>query len=337
MMASPDWEGDMQRRNFITLLGGAAAAWPLAAHAQQPAMPVIGFLSSRSPGESEAVAAAFRRGLAEAGYVAGQNVAIEYRWTDGQYDRLPELAAEFVQRRVAVIVAVGAVQAIRAAKTATSTIPVVFVTGDDPVRLGLVASLNRPGGNVTGSYLVIMGLGTKRLALLNEFVVKGSALAMLVNPTNPATEEQSKDAQAAASTLGHALQMLSASTASEIDGAFEQLARGGASALLVSADPFFNSRRAQIVALSARNNLVTFYHFREFAEAGGLMSYGPSIAEGYRQAGVYAGRILKGEKPGDLPVLLPTKFEFVINIKTAKALGLEIPAPVMALSDDVIE
>jgi putative ABC transport system substrate-binding protein len=182
-----------------------------------------------------------------------------------------------------------------------------------------------------------MGLGAKRLALLNEFVAKGSVLAMLVNPTNPATEEQSKDAQAAASALGHALQMLSASTASEIDGAFEQLARGGASALLVSADPFFNSRREQIVALSARNNLVTFYHFREFAEAGGLMSYGPSIAEGYRQAGVYAGRILKGEKPGDLPVLTPTKFEFVINIKTAKALGLEIPATVMALSDDVIE
>jgi putative ABC transport system substrate-binding protein len=337
MMPSSDWEGDMRRRNFITLLGGAAAAWPLAARTQPSAMPVIGFLSGRSLDDSRKVVEAFYNGLRDIGFVEAQNVAVDFRWADGQYDRLPEFAVEFARRRVALIVAVGAVQAIRAAKTATSTIPVVFVTGDDPVKLGLVASLNRPGGNVTGSNLVNMGLGTKRLALLNEFVAKGSVLAMLLNPTNPASEEQSKDAQAAASTLGHDLQMLSASTASEIDGAFEQLARGGASALLVSADPFFNSRREQIVALAARNNLVAFYHFREFVEAGGLMSYGPSIAESYRQAGVYAGRILKGEKPGDLPVLIPTKFEFVINVKTAKTLGLEIPATVMALSDDVIE
>ena len=238
---------------------------------------------------------------------------------------------------MAVLVAVGAVQAIRAAKTATSTIPIVFVTGDDPVKLGLVASLNQPGGNITGSTLENTGAGTKRLALLNEFVAKGSALAMLVNSTNPTSLAESKDTQAAARALGHELQILSASTADEIDGAFEQLARGGVSALLVGADSFFNYRREQLVSLSARNNLVTCYFFREFAEAGGLMSYGPSIVESYREAGLYAGRILKGEKPGDLPVLAPTKFEFVINVKTAKALGLEIPAAVMAISDDVTE
>lgn len=327
----------MRRRDFLGALGGTAAMWPLAAWAQQSAMPVIGFLSGRSFDDSRKVVEAFYNGLRDVGFVEGQNVAVDFRWADSQYARLPEFAAEFVQRRVTVIVAVAAVQAIRAAKTATSTIPIVFVTADDPVKLGLVASLNRPGGNVTGAYLENIGLGPKRLALLNEFVAKGSVLAMLVNPTNPATEAQAKDAQAAARTLGHDLQILSASTISEIDGAFEQLARGGANALLVGSDPFFNSRRERIVALSARNNLVTCYYVREFAEAGGLMSYGPSIAESYRRAGIYAGRILKGEKPGDLPVLMPTKFEFVINVKTAKALGLEIPATVMALSDDVIE
>ena len=326
----------MRRREFISLLG-AATAWPLAARAQQSTMPVIGFLSGRSSDDSRKVVAAFNKGLREIGFVEGQNVTFDFRWADGQYDRLAEFAAEFVKRRVAVLVAVGAVQAIRAARTATSTIPIVFVTGDDPVKLGLVASLNRPGGNVTGAYLENIGVGPKRLALLNEFVGKGSALAMLVNPTNPSTEAQAKDAQAAARTLGHELQILSASTISEIDGAFEQLARGGANALLVGADPFFSSRREQIVALSTRNNLVTCYYFREFAEAGGLMSYGPSIAESYRQAGVYAGRILKGEKPGDLPVLMPTKFEFVINVKTAKALGLTISPGVLAIADEVIE
>lgn len=326
----------MRRREFISLLG-AATAWPLAARAQQSTMPVIGFLSGRSSDDLRKVVAAFNKGLREIGFVEGQNVTFDFRWADGQYDRLAEFAAEFVKRRVAVLVAVGAVQAIRAARTATSTIPIVFVTGDDPVKLGLVASLNRPGGNVTGAYLENIGVGPKRLALLNEFVGKGSALAMLVNPTNPSTEAQAKDAQAAARTLGHELQILSASTISEIDGAFEQLARGGANALLVGADPFFSSRREQIVALSTRNNLVTCYYFREFAEAGGLMSYGPSIAESYRQAGVYAGRILKGEKPGDLPVLMPTKFEFVINVKTAKALGLTISPGVLAIADEVIE
>ncbi len=326
----------MKRREFIMALGGAGT-WSLVARAQQSGVPVIGFLSGRSSNDSQKVVAAFYRGLGETGFVEGKNVSLDFRWADGRYDRLPEFAAEFVQRRVAVLVAVGAVQAIRAAKNATSTIPIVFSTGDDPVKLGLVASLNRPGGNVTGSPLENIGAGTKRLALLNEFVAKGSALVMLVNPTNPSTEAQTKDAQAAARALGHELQILSASTADEIDGAFEQLARGGVSGLLVGADPFFTYRREQLVSLSARNNLVTCYFFREFAEAGGLMSYGPSIVESYREAGLYAGRILKGEKPADLPVQAPTKYELVINLKTAKALGLTVPDRLLSLADEVIE
>jgi putative tryptophan/tyrosine transport system substrate-binding protein len=325
----------MRRRDFLGVMASATATWPLVARAAQ--MPVIGFLSGRSFDDSRKVVEAFYNGLRDVGFVEGQNVAVDFRWTDSQYARLSEFAAEFVQRRVTVIVAVAAVQAIRAAKTATSTIPIVFVTGDDPVKLGLVASLNRPGGNLTGANAVTQGLEPKRLALLNELVPKGSVLAILVNPKNPAAEAQSKDAQAAARTLGHELQFLNASSIGEIDGAFEQLAGGGASALLVSADPFFNSRREQIAALSVRNKLVTFYQLREFTEAGGLMSYGPSIAESYRQAGVYAGRILKGEKAGDLPVLLPTKFDFVINLKTAKALGLTIPPGILAIADEVIE
>jgi putative tryptophan/tyrosine transport system substrate-binding protein len=329
----------IRRRDFIILLGGTAASpMPLrTARAQQPAMPIIGFLSGRSSEESRYLVAAFGAGLREQGFVEGQNVAIAFQWADGQYELLPGEAADLVRLRVACIVAVGAVQSIRAAMAATSTIPIVFVTGDDPVRLKLVASLNRPGGNVTGASPINQILEPKRLAFLHEVAPKGTGIAMLVNPNSPSAETQAQDARAAARLLGRELQVLDAGVASEIDAAFAKLVQSGAGALLVSGDPFFSSRREQIVALATRHKVPALSYLREFAAAGGLMSYGPSFEESYHQTGVYAGRILKGEKPADLPVIQPTKFDLVLNLKTARVLGLEITPTLLALADEVIE
>jgi putative ABC transport system substrate-binding protein len=326
----------MRRRELITLLGGAAVAWPFALRAQQKAMPVIGFLGSTSPGPFAPLLAAFHRGLSETGYVEGQNVGIQYRWAEGQYERLPELAADLVSRKVDVVAA-ASVPAALAAKSATSTIPIVFAGGADPVGGGLVASLARPGSNLTGFSVLAGELNPKRLELLSELVPRAGVIALLVNPSNPNAERIIRDVEKAARDKGLQLHILRASTEGEIDAAFAILVQLQAGALVVGADPFFNSRGDQLVALAARHAVPAIYFGREFAAAGGLISYGTSVTGMYRQAGAYVGRILAGAKPADLPVQQPTKFELVINLNTAKALGLTVPLSILARADEVIE
>jgi len=327
----------MRRRAFIALLGGAAAAWPSAARAQQPAMPVIGFLNGASPGPYESYVAAFRQGLNELAFVEGRNVTIDYRWAEGHFDRLPALAADLVRRRVAVIAAGGGNVTVLAARDATATIPIVFPGVDDPVKLGLVASFNRPGGNLTGVSLFNAVLGAKRLELLRELVPAATTIAVLVNPRNPNTEGQVSDLHAAARTSGRDIEVFNATNANEIDAAFAAMREKRIGALIVGADPLFLNQRDQFVVLAARDRLPTMYGQREIAAIGGLISYGVSFPENYRQAGVYVGRILKGEKPADLPVVQPTRFQLVINLKTAKALSLDVPAKLLALADEAIE
>jgi putative ABC transport system substrate-binding protein len=323
------------RRAFISLLGGAAAAWPLAARAQQPAMPVVGFLSGRSPAESAGVVAAFRKGLLETGYAEPDNVIIDFRWAGARYDRLPALASELIHRPVEVIAALGGSAA--AAKAATTTIPIVFGTGQDPVETGLVASLNRPGGNVTGATFLSAALGAKRLGLLRELAPGAEVIALLVDPDKSVGQVQIRDVQEAARALGQSLVVLDGGSDEKIEAAFAALAPQRVGALLVGADPFFDTRRERLVALAAQHRVPAIYQFREYVLAGGLMSYGTSITDMYRLVGLYVGRILKGEKPANLPVMQVTKFEFVINLKTAKALGVKISDNLLSLADEVIE
>jgi putative ABC transport system substrate-binding protein len=323
------------RRGFISLLGAGAATWPILAQAQ-PSHPVIGFLNPGSLGLLRPQIATFHEGLKEAGYVEGQNVAIQYSFADGQFDRLPALASELVRRRVAAIVVTSNPGAL-AAKQATATIPIVFSVGSDPVKLGLVSSLNRPDGNMTGLYFFTTALQAKRLGMLHEMVPRATTMAVLVNPNYSGAENQVRDVQEAALRIGVQIVVLRANTDSDFGDAFATLAQQRAGALLVCTSPFFNSRREQIVVLAARYGVPAMYEFREFALAGGLMSYGTSLADAYRQIGVYAGRILKGAKPADLPVVQSTRFEFVINLNTAKALGLEVPPMLLARAEEVIE
>src|SRR5499427_7903438 len=327
----------MQRRMFISLLGGAAAAWPLAARAQRPVMPVIGFMSTLSPESISNPMTGFHQGLKEAGYIESQNVAIEYRWAEGHYDRLPELAADLVRRKVAVIVASGGDPSPQIAKAATQTIPIVFGMFGDPVREGLVHSLSRPGGNATGITIFGPAAVTKRLQLLHDLVPKAGIIAFLMNPNNPNGNDELGAAQTAATSLGRQIVAFSASTEGELDAAFAYIVQQRIGALLGASDPFLFNRRDQIVSLAARHGIPAIYYLREFAQAGGLMTYGNSLADMYRLVGVYVGRILKGEKPTDLPVLQSIKFEFVINLQTARALGIEVPNSIQLLADEVIE
>jgi putative ABC transport system substrate-binding protein len=326
----------MQRREFI-IVAGAAAAWPLAAGAQQSAMPVIGFLSTRSASDTAKLVEAFGKGLEEAGFSEGKNVSVDYRFADGRFDRLAEMAADLVRRPVAVLVTSGGASSAVAAKIATSTIPIVFVIGGDPVRLGLAASLPRPGGNATGITIISGELAPKRLGLLRELVPNAKAFAALTNPNTPEGQVQSSDMHAAAKALGVKIRFLEAADEMGIETAFAALAQEKPDALLVGSDPLFDVYRDKLVALVAAAAIPAIYQFRDFTTAGGLMSYDPDIADGYRQLGVYAGKVLKGASPADLPILQPTKFHLVINLKTAKALGLEIPANLLARADEVIE
>jgi putative ABC transport system substrate-binding protein len=326
----------MRRREFITLLGGAAVAWPFATYAQQATKPVIGFINNGTPDRNDYLRVAFRRGVSETGYIEGQNVTIEYLWAEGHDDRLPALVADLVRRQVSVI-AVTSTQAALAAKGVTATIPIVFETGADPIKLGLVTSLNRPGGNITGVTQLSSELVAKRLGLLHDLIPTATIIGLLVNPIDPITETQTRDMEEAARPLELQTHVLNASTEGEINTAFATLPQLRIGALLVGAGNFFIGRREQLAELAARQRVPVIYQHRENAAAGGLISYGTSIIDSYRQAGVYAGRILKGEKPADLPILRPTKFELVINLKTAKALGLNIPSGVLAIADEVIE
>jgi putative ABC transport system substrate-binding protein len=325
------------RRKFLATLLGGAAAWPLAARAQQPAVPVVGFLSVRSPGESASVEAAFRQGLREQGYVEGQNLHIAFRWAEGHYDRLPALAANLAEIRVAVIVTAGGQASGLAAKAVTSTVPIVFITGEDPVKLGLIAGLNRPGGNATGVSMFLSEMEAKRLALLRELIPGAPLIGVLVNPRSPSIDTQLNDVHSAAQALGQPIHIVNASNEREIDAAFAALAQRKVAAVLVCANAYLTSRRDQIVALAAQYSIPTIHDQSEFAAAGGLMSYGTDLADAYRLMGAYAGQILKGEKPANLPVQQSTKFEFVINLKTAKALRLEIPPALSARANKVIE
>jgi putative ABC transport system substrate-binding protein len=327
----------MKRREFITLLGGAAATWSLAARAQQPTMPVVGFIHILSPENVPHFGSAFHQGLKEAGFVEGQNIAVEYRWAHGQYDRLPELAADLVSRQVAVIAALGGSPSPQIVEKATRTIPIVFASNGDPIREGLVASLNRPGGNVTGVTIFGTAAVAKRMQLLQEVVPQATVIGFLMNPNNPNGNSEMRAAQTAASSLGKEMLVLGASSESEIDAAFAIMVQQRGGALLGATDTFLFGRRDKIVALAAHHRIPAIYYLREFAQDGGLMAYGNSIPDAYRVIGVYVGRILKGEKPADLPVVQATKYEFVINLKTAKALGLTIPPGVLAIADEAIE
>jgi putative ABC transport system substrate-binding protein len=326
------------RRKFLATLLGGAAPWPVGARAQQRATPVIGFLSSLTASNAPHILTAFRKGLNEAGYVEGQNIAIEYRWAEGQYDRLQGLAAEIVRRKVAVIAAVSGTPAGLAAKAATATIPIVFAMGSDPIAVGLVSSLSRPSGNITGATFFTGPLGTKRLGLLRELVPKATTIALLTNPNNAAaTDVETADVRRAADAFGQKVIVFNAGSEGKFEGAFADIVQQRIGALFVSADPFFFTQRNKLISLAARHAIPAIYADREDAEEGGLISYGASRTDAYRQAGNYAGRILKGDKPSDLPILLPTKFELLINLKTARALGLAIPPGVLAIADEVIE
>jgi putative ABC transport system substrate-binding protein len=327
----------MKRRQLLTLIGGAAAAWPLGARAQQPALPVIGFLGSTSANSYAPHVAAFRQALNEAGFIEGRNVLIEFRWADNHYDRLLELAADLVRRRVAVIIAAAGVQTALAAKAATAAIPIVFINGSDPVKLGLVASLNRPGGNITGLTNLAVQVAEKRLELARELVPSADVIAWLTNPLNPNAEHLANELENAARKLGRRLLLLNVSNEGDLGAAFATLVRNRAGVAANSADPIFTNHRDQLIVLAARHRVPSVYPDRQYVVAGGLMGYGPSVADSLRQVGAYAGRILKGAKPADLPVLQPTRFELTINLKTAKALGVEVPAKLLALANEVIE
>jgi len=327
----------MRRRDFITLLGGMAATWPLPARAQQPALPIVGFLSSLSSAALTGPVAAFRQGLESLGYAEGKNVAIEFRWAEGQYDRLPALATELVQKRASVIVTIGGDPPAFAAKAASTTIPLVFMVGQDPVKSGLVTSLSRPGGNATGVNLLIAETESKRVDLLKELAPAASAFAAFINPKSTYAQMQSSAVTAAAQSIGQQIEIINASNELDVENAFAQFAQDKIGAFLLTADPFFVYRREQIIAAAAKHQIPGVYFLREFVESGGLVSYGTSLADAYRQVGVYVGKILGGTKPADLPVIQPTKFELVINLKTAKALGLTVPPTLLATADEVIE